>query len=167
MLVLEKSVKDRFFDRARVQQSISRKNLRLLSKAGAFVRQRARTKLRRRKRSAIAGQPPSVHSSDTFATLKNIQFALHRDNESVVIGPVLVKRLKRSSRQTLPELLEEGGTQEITMTKIGDQWVPGDRGIKGAPTKQVMAHYSGNPWMGPSLREEAAAGTISSLYLYG
>ena len=101
-----------------------------------------------------------------MATLKNIQFALHRDNESVVIGPVLVKRLKRSSRQTLPELLEEGGTQEITMTKLGDQWVPGDRGIK-APKKQVTANYSGNPWMGPSLREEAAAGTISSLYLHG
>ncbi len=167
MIIVDKSIKDRFFDRARVQQSISRKNLRVLSKAGAFVRQRARTKLRRRKRSAIAGQPPSVHSSDSFATLKNILFALHRDNESVVIGPRFVKRLRRSSRQTVPELLEDGGTAQITMTKIGDKWLPGNRGIKGAPTKQVTAHYAGNPFMGPSLREEAAAGTISSLYLYG
>ncbi len=34
------------------------------------IRQRARTSLRRRKKPAKPGSPPSVHSRDSFATLK-------------------------------------------------------------------------------------------------
>lgn len=194
MIIVDKSIKDVFFDRARVQMALTRKHHKVLSKAGAFVRQRARTKLRRRKGTSPAGTPPSVHSQDTFATLKNILFGLHRDNESVVIGPRFAKRLRRSSRSTVPELMEYGGTSVVIMTKIGaiagqftdkggrlrnkdgtfardsGGWVPGDRrwGInKDAPIKMVNAKYAPRPFMGPALREEAAAGTISSLYLYG
>lgn len=195
MIVVEKSIKDRFFDRAHVQNMVHRKNLKVLSKAGAYVRTRSRTKLRRRKGVSPAGTPPSVHSQDTFATLKNILFGLHRDYESVVIGPRFVRKLKRSSRSTVPELMEHGGTSLVTLTKIGSLvpgqftdaagrlrnangtfandlggWVPGDRRYgrhKNAPIKTVKATYQARPFMGPSLREEAAAGTISSLYLYG
>jgi hypothetical protein len=194
MIVVEKSIKQRFFDRAAVQNAISRQNLKVLSKAGAFVRRRARTKLRRRKGVSPAGTPPSVHSQDTFATLKNILFGLHRDHESVVIGPRFVRKLKRSSRSTVPELMEYGGTSLVTFTWIGNSpgqftdelgrlrnangtfakdlggWVPGDRRYgrrKNAPIKTVSATYQARPFMGPALREEAAAGTISSLYLYG
>lgn len=195
MLVVEKSIKDRFFDRAAVQNMVHRKNLKVLSKAGAFVRRRARTKLRRRKGVSPAGAPPSVHSQDSFATLKNILFGLHQDNESVVIGPRFVRRLKRSSRSTVPELMEYGGTSVMVLTKIAEEvpgqftdksgrirnangrfandiggWVPGDRRWgknKNAPIKLVNATYPARPFMGPALREEAAAGTLSSLYLRG
>jgi hypothetical protein len=164
-MVIDKTVVDRFFDRARVQAIVKRKHLRVLSKAGAFVRTRARSKLRPRKRSALPGQPPSVHSTG-FMSLRNVLFALHRDNESVVIGPRFVKRLKRSNKQTGPELQEEGGTAEVTLTQIGDQWLPGNLHPK-APKKKVMAQYAPHPFMGPALKEEAAKGTLGGLYLYG
>jgi hypothetical protein len=133
-------------------------------------------------------------AKDSFATLKNILFGLHQDNESVVIGPRFVRKLKRSSRSTVPELMEYGGTSVVTLTKIGRfvpgqftdaagrlrnangtfaldlvGWVPGDRRYgrnKNAPIKMVNATYPARPFMGPALKEEAAAGTLSSLYLY-
>lgn len=166
MMMVEKSVTNRFFDRAHVQAVLKKKHLRVLSKAGAFIRTRARTKLRRRKRPSMPGQPPSVQSTNSFATLKNIQFALHRDDESVVVGPVFLRRLKRSSKRTVPELLEEGGVSEINMTRLGDQWLPGYLDSK-SPKKKVLARYAPRPFMGPSLKEEAAAGTLGGLYLYG
>lgn len=170
MLLVDRNFKDMFFDRVRVMRAISYKNLKLLSKAGAYVRQRARTKLRRRKASSAAGSPPSVHSRDTYQTLKNIQFGLHRDHESVVIGPRFVKKLRRSSRSTVPELMEFGGTSEVLLTQVGNSWIPGDRRFgmpEGTPIKRVNATYAARPFMGPALREEAAAGTLSSLYLRG
>jgi hypothetical protein len=191
MLVVDKSIKDRFFDRARVQMMMDRKHLRVLGKVGSFIRTRAKTKLKRDKGSSRPGAPPFVHSRDPFESLKNILFGLHSDNKSVVIGPRFVKTLKRSSRQTVPELMEYGGTSVVTLTYIGnlpgqfaDQqgrlrnangtyatdlagWVPGDRRYgrnKNARVKQINAQYAARPFMGPSLNDEVAAGTLSGLY---
>lgn len=82
------TVKNLFFDRAMVVREIGKINAAALSKAGAFVRRRARSSLRRRKKPSAPGSPPSVHSTDNVATLKNILFAYDRQRQSVVIGPV-------------------------------------------------------------------------------
>lgn len=142
---IEANITDMFFDRKKVLEQIGRENARKLSKAGAFIRQRGKTKLRRRKTPARAGQPPSVHSKDSVATLKNIQFALNRDWESVVIGPIGLRsrRLVGSSADTVPELQEFGGTGTVRNRRVS---------------------YDKHPFMGPALQEEAAAGTISDLW---
>ena len=75
--------KQLFFDRRLVQNRMSKANRKALSKAGAFIRRRARSSLRRRKRVSAPGQPPSVHSTDGVATLKNILFAYEPNLESV------------------------------------------------------------------------------------
>lgn len=138
-------IKDMFFDRQKVLVAVSKENAKKLSKAGAFIRQRAKTKLRRRKNAAAAGQPPSVHSRDRRANLKFILFGLNADWESVVIGPVglQTKRLRDASAQTVPELMEFGGTARV---------------------KDKRVRYSAHPFMGPSLEEEAKAGTIGDLW---
>lgn len=82
------TVKNLFFDRAMVVREVGKMNAKALGKAGAFVRRRARSSLRRRKAVSSPGSPPSVHSSDSVATLKNILFAYDRANQSVIIGPV-------------------------------------------------------------------------------
>ncbi len=157
------SVKDMFFDRARVLKEIGRENAQRLSKAGAFIRQRAKSKLKRRGgtgkqgrnrkgqftkgRSATAGQPPIVHSRDARANLRFILFGLDTDWESVVIGPVGLpnKRLRGSNRQTVPELMEFGGTAQVGR-------------------KKKRGRYAKHPFMGPSLDEEVAAGKIGRLW---
>jgi hypothetical protein len=64
-----------FFDRKAVIDAAGRPQAANLSKAGAFVRTAARSSLRRRKAVSAAGSPPSVHSRDSFRTLKTILFA--------------------------------------------------------------------------------------------
>lgn len=140
MVGVKMSVKNLFFDRALVVREVGKVNAAALSKAGAFVRQRARSSLRRRKRVSAPGSPPSVHSQDSVATLKNILFAYDRANMSVVIGPVLLN----GSQGSVPALHEFGGTKAV-------------RNIRGrgrAPTVR-MASYPARPFMGPALVAEA------------
>lgn len=166
------SCKDYFFDRALILGRMHRANVKRLSRIGAFVRQRGKSILRRRKKVSSAGQPPSVHSRDSFTNLRNILFAANSDWESVVIGPRVVPSLllKHSNRRTVPSLMELGGRSRITMTLIAGEWIPGDRakyrsaGAKQALTKEIDANYAPRPFMGPALAAETAAGTLSGVF---
>lgn len=149
------SAKDFFFDRQKVIDAMTAENRKRLSKAGAYIRKRARTDiLRRRKQPSRPGQPPSVHSRDSFATLKNILFYANQDWESVIIGPRAIPslRLKRSNRTTVPELMEKGG------------WSVNERRIRGRTVSNV-GRYQARPFMGPALDKEVRAGTIGNLWM--
>src|SRR5438094_633994 len=98
-------LKSRFFDRPRVHKAMDKAARAALSKFGSFVRTRAKSSIRRRKRISAAGQPPSSHTG----LLKDfIFFAYEPDAKTVVIGPA---RLNRTTGA--PRLLEEGGTASI------------------------------------------------------
>ena len=165
--------KDFFFDRVLVMRSMHHANLKRLSKIGAYVRQRGKSILRRRKKTSSPGQPPSVHSRDSFQNLKNILFAANPNWESVIIGPRVVpsKLLKNSNRSTVPSLMELGGHSRVTMTLIDGQWLPGDlakyrsAGARQAETKEIDAKYEPRPFMGPALEAEARAGTLSGVFV--
>jgi hypothetical protein len=77
----------------------------VLSKFGAFVRQRARTSIRKRKGTSPPGQPPYSHVG---LLRKFILFAYDQDRKSVVIGPTLTKEESEA-----PRLLEHGGNTEM------------------------------------------------------
>lgn len=142
-------IKDMFFDRQRVLDTVRAENRKKLSNAGAFIRRRARSKLgrpvSRRVRPAAPGRPPRVRSRNARANLKYILFGLNTDWESVVIGPVGLpdKKLRGSSAQTVPELMEYGGT-----ARAG-----GER-----------QRYAKHPFMGPTLEEEVKAGKIGDFW---
>ncbi len=85
---LRMQVKNLFFDRATVVREVGKANASALSKAGSFIRRRARSSLRRRKNPSAPGRPPSVHSNSNVATLKAILFAYDSVNQSVVVGPI-------------------------------------------------------------------------------
>ncbi len=170
-------VKDMFFDRARVINTIRAEDRRRLSKIGAYVRQRARTDVLKRppksKRSlfppSAPGSPPHVHSNDSFATLRNILFALNSDWESVIIGPRGVPSLKLSgaSRPTVPALMEFGGKATITETLLNGEWVPGNRttgDAETAETRKRRVSYPKRPFMSVALQREVAAGTIPDIW---
>ena len=77
-----------FFDKPGVVAMVERKERKALSRVGAFIRRRARSSIRRRKKVSQPGDPPSAHSRSATATLKNIQFYYDKDAKSVIVGPV-------------------------------------------------------------------------------
>ena len=151
--------KQLFFDRRLVQNRMSKANRKALSKAGAFIRRRARSSLRRRKRVSAPGQPPSVHSTDGVATLKNILFAYEPNLESLVVGPVKLNQQALFGPQlgstTVPQLHEFGGRVRIREAKVGRQWRAGVRRVRpGQPVRVRSARYAERPFMGPALEAE-------------
>lgn len=78
-----------FFDRAAVDAAVDRGTRRALSRFGAYVRTRARTSIRKRKRISAPGAPPSSHSGH----LKRlIYFGYDQRTRSVVVGPLLYNK---------------------------------------------------------------------------
>lgn len=122
-LSLGAKFKDLFFDRDKVQRSLDRAMQRGLSRAGAFVRKRAKSLVKYRKGTSRPGQPPFAHKSTGFtrqtknrktgATKRQpasplrelIFFGYDQSAGSVVIGPILGGRMTGA-----PEALEHGGT---------------------------------------------------------
>lgn len=184
---LDVKVKEAFFDRAKVVAAIDARERRALSRIGAFIRRRARTDILRRtapagarlpvgrdvrgrfksngRRAAAPGMPPLVRSRDRYATLRNIQFGLGPSGQSVVIGPIGIpeKRLRSSSAQTVPELMEFGGTSSVVEFSFNDgkDWTPAEPADKSEAIKRSRrATYHKHPFMGPALAKEVAAGTV-------
>lgn len=91
-----------FFDAPRVLAATTAAERAVLSRFGAFVRQRARSSIRARKSVSPPGSPPSSH---TGLLKQFLFFAFDTERRSVVIGPV---RLNGKPGDALP-LLERGG----------------------------------------------------------
>lgn len=118
-----------FFDRAAVQQKVDTATRKVLSRFGAFVRQRAKTSIKKRKEISRPGQPPHSHVG---LLRKFILFAYDPDRKSVVIGPTLTKEDAEA-----PRLLEHGGDTTLKTRE----------GLK-------RAHYRPRPFMGPAFEAE-------------
>lgn len=131
--------KQLFFDRQIVMDAVGRANAKNLSKAGSFIRTSARSSLRRRKSTSPPGEPPSVHSKDRVATLKNIWFVFDPANRSVVVGPLKLNgsKLEGSDRKTVPSLHELGGVAVLKSKK-----------------RKRRARYAARPFMGPAMQRE-------------
>ena len=92
-----KSAKSGFFDRAAVVRAVDQATRRNLSRFGAYVRQRAKTSIRRPPKTATVrisrpGRPPYSH---TGLLKRFIFFAYDADRQSVVIGPGTTAQLRR------------------------------------------------------------------------
>ena len=133
--------KQLFFDRQAVIDAVGRANAKNLSRAGSFIRRAARSSLRKRKRVSEPGQPPSVHTQDRVATLKNIWFVFERRRASVVVGPLRLNgsTLRGSNRSTVPELHELGGSAVLESRK---------------KKRRRRVRYAARPFMGPAMKRE-------------
>lgn len=115
-----------FFKEDRALRYLDRSEARLLSRAGAFVRTRARRSIRKRKRISEPGKPPSSH---TGFYKKSILFGYDKKNRSVVIGPSA-----NFGGSEVPNALEFGGVSRYRGRRV---------------------RYKARPHMGPALKEEA------------
>ena len=159
--------KDFFFDRKVVQQSIDRQKLRSISLSLAFVRTRARSLLRRRKRVSQPGSPPSVHSSGLG--LKTILFAYDIRTESGIVGPVKLNQVNTTDlgSKTVPSILEFGSQVRIheTQSFTDGKWYRRDlrRRLRPGQKRRIRAaNYKERPVMSPALQIEAEKGNILS-----
>lgn len=172
MFAIDFEAKDFFLDRSKIQNRIGKDNAKRLSRIGAFVRKRVRTQtLRRRKTPSKPGSPPSIHSKDSVATLKNVQFAVDRTWERMIVGPVLLNQVEHGDKgtTTVPERLEKGGIGIIHEERWSDRspWMRRDFRRTVKPEKQYrkrQANYAARPFMGPTLEKEAAAGNIIGVF---
>ncbi len=119
-----------FFDRQKVLFKLSRAERRVLSRFGAYVRQDARQRIRRRKRPSQSGESPT---NQTGLLKRHIYFLFDPDRRSVVIGPA---RLRTGSEA--PATLEHGG-QAVVVTPAG---------------QPVRVAIEERPYMGPAFRQE-------------
>jgi len=120
-----------FFDSKRVMSAVDGATRRVLSRFGAFVRRRARSSIRKRKRISRPGEPPSSHVG---LLRRGILFGYDTARQSVVIGPM---RLNQRSAEA-PPLLEYGG-----QTRRRDR-----RG------RSELLTYRARPYMGPAFEAE-------------
>jgi hypothetical protein len=161
-LTVEAAVKDYFFDRAKVRAMANKIAYRALYQAGSHTRQTARRDvLRRRKAVSQAGSPPSVHSRDQFANLRNILYAFSPQKDSVIVGPRRLNQVNQDAKtggsMSVPAIHEFGGTiriREVSFDK-GKTWFRHDRRFSPRPWhlyRDRLARYPRRPFMGPAFR---------------
>jgi hypothetical protein len=125
-----RQAKGSFFDRPRVMGAVNAAERKVLSRFGAFVRQRARSSIRRRSDPSPPGSPPSSH----VGLLRQfILFTWDPTHRSVVIGPTKLN----AKGDEAPRLLEYGGT--TFRRRFG---------------KIVRVRYAPRPFMNPSFTTE-------------
>lgn len=147
--------KNNFFDREAVLRRTEAAERKVLSRAGAFVRTRARTSIKRRKGISAPGTPPNAHIKGTDG-VKKILFMYDPRKATVIIGPV---KFNSHGNVTVPGLLEYGGTKrdEVTVTRTRSK----QKGSKGRFTgaiksrRRINHRYLARPFMRPALALEA------------
>lgn len=122
--MLDMKIKQLFFDTAKVKRAVDSARRRVLSKAGAFIRRRAKSSIRKRKATSAPGQPPSSH---TGILKRFIYFGYEPSTDSVVIGPVRLQKLGDA-----PSALEHGGKTVVRRRK-GRKFVKKKTKIKSRP----------------------------------
>ncbi len=146
-------IKQLFFDRQRVQRAVDSARRRVLSQAGAFIRQAAKTSIRKRKRPAPPGHPPHSHVG---LLRRFILFGYDRQTDSVVVGPV------GFAKSNVPHVLEFGGVTITRQPKLipVERSAPSKRRRRSAKTKWVRVPagarlvYEPRPYMGPAMAKE-------------
>ena len=154
--------KEFFFDRPAVTNAVDRGAKKALSKAGAFVRQRARSSIRKRKKTSAPGSPPSSH----VGTLKRfLFFAYEPTRKSVVVGPAKTNQVffqgdGRPVTGAVPGVLEHGGEISVLEVSKSGRWqranLTSKRRLAGLPTRLRTARVAARPYMLPALRAESA-----------
>jgi len=158
--------KNFFFDRPHIQRQLDAKERRKLSAIGARVRRSARSSIRKRKRRPAAarrgrrgaersepGRPP-LSWQQSEPNLRTILFTYDPKRRSVTIGfQLLNQRPRGSSADSVPELLELGGTTTIIESRYRDRgmpWHPGAWRSGPVEHRRRVVRIRRRPSLGPA-----------------
>jgi len=153
-----------FFDRPRVMRAVGEGAARGLGRWGAYIRRRARSSIRMRKRSSNPGEPPSAHTTEE-PNLRTILFAYDINTKSMVVGPVRLNQVDNDASMRpvsglVPPTLEKGGDIIISewQPSPGANWLRRDkrfrRRYQGKPTRNRRVRIAARPFMGPATNAE-------------
>lgn len=131
------AIKRNFFDPNAILAPAEKMYRQKLSRFGAFIRRRAKSSIRKRKKVSEPGKPPT---NRTGLLKKFILFAYEPEAKTVVAGAAAFK-----SNATAPELLEHGGVG-ITSKLVNR---------KGQERR--TGHWRPRPFMQPAYDEEYPA----------
>lgn len=143
-LITIRAARSNFFDRQSIVTAAGAARVKVLSRFGAFVRQRAKTSIRKRKKASKAGSPPSSHNG---LLRQFLFFSYDRERGSVVVGPALINRPTGA-----PETLEYGGDTTIEEHRFVSGPKYGNRARYLTEHKKI--HVQPRPFMGPALAAE-------------
>jgi hypothetical protein len=158
--MLDMRIKELFFDKARVVRAVDKARRAVLSKAGAFIRQRAKTSMRKRKAISAPGQPPSAHEG---SLRRFLYFGYDPGADTVVVGPaatnqVFFGRDRKPVTGTVPSVLEYGGQITIFEVHKHGTWQRADlrsrRRLAGLRTRYRTVTIRPRPYMRPALTAE-------------
>lgn len=176
MFEVDYKITDFFFDRLAVQDKLAAKELRAMSRIGAFIMRGARQSIKRRKSSSAPGSIPHAHSTDKVATLKNILFGFDPSTHSVVVGPVLLRKV--SNRRKAFFLTRQGNKARDKNGRVKKDaigvWISNVESSApvtaitelGGSAKAVIdghastLHFGARPFMGPALERERSNGKL-------
>lgn len=139
-----------FFDRAAVKKTIDRRQVRFLSKFGAFVRIRSRRSIKpggKKNRVSDPGEPPRSH---TGLLKRNIWFSFSPQSMSVVIGPILFRGAAGGAEAL--EALEYGG--RVTVDERELQESGRLKGVWTRTGKKTQGTIAARPFMVPAFETE-------------
>ena len=130
-----------------------------MGKAGAFIRRTGITSLRRRKKPSAPGSPPSVHTRDSYSTLKNIRFYYDPVRKILIVGIVKTNQIfigpNGPATGTVPHVLEYGGAVGVIEVRKWGKWRRADlrsrRRNAELPTRVRSVDIAARPTMGPAL----------------
>jgi hypothetical protein len=152
--------KNWFFDRPRVLAMVAARKQRAMGRAGAFVRQRAKTSIRTRKKPSAPGRPPSSH---TGILKRFIFFSYDAARQSVVVGPTKTNQVFfdaafRPVTGTGPGALEFGGAVTLLEWFFAGRWQRADlrsrRRLASRPTRSRTVRMAARPYMRPAMLAE-------------
>ena len=158
-MMISAHMKEFFFDRQAMKSGAGNSFMRVLSKFGAYVRQKSKTSIRSSKKSSAPGQPPRSH---TGFLKQYILFAYERETHNVVIGPTQLNMVSfsdsggsRPVTGTIPEVLEYGGEIHSLQVQHSDgTWTRANlrsrRRLEGKPIKMKTSKIQSRPFMHPA-----------------
>ena len=176
-IYLKNSARDLFFRDDTIIEGIDKGSVKALSRASGEIRKTARRLFRKPRQQKFsksgfplpvgfpAPAPARYHTKNPPVHIRNIQYGIYRPTKSFVIGPIWFppKRKQRESvpRETLPELLEKGGTAVVTIYTLRENeslespireyfGSTPDRELK---KRKVTQSRPARPFMGPALEK--------------
>jgi hypothetical protein len=175
-IYLKNSARDLFFRDETIIEGIDKASVKALSRASGKIKLTAQRifrpprQLKFDKKSGFplpvgdpAPAPARYHTKNPPVHIRNIQYGINRSTNTLVIGPIWFspKRRQRESipRETLPELLEKGGTAVVTIYTLKEneslespiREYFADQPDRALKQRKITQSRQARPFMGPAL----------------
>jgi hypothetical protein len=179
---IESSLRDSFFRDDTIIKGMDKGTVRALSLAAGKIRKTARRHIRKARAQKYDKKngfplptnkpppnPPKYHTRELPKNIRNIQYGILRQTNSFVIGPMYfppsLKQSRALPKETVPEILEKGGTFVLTIyrKRLGysfrqDRFSPVREYFKDAKNSDIMEKKitqtrKPRPFMGPALEK--------------